>query len=74
LEEKQSLKFSTKQVVNKTAAIAAQLAKCILLHANLRTTAAPSRSSTNKNFIFIAYLTSWHSSIFGYKLRIYKIR
>jgi len=53
--------------MNKTAASAAQFAKCILLHAYSRTTAAPSCARTNK--YFIAYLTSWHNSIFGYKLR-----
>jgi len=37
--------------VNKTAASAAQLAKCILLHAYSRTTAVSSCASTNKNFI-----------------------
>jgi len=47
--------------VNKTAASAAQLQNCILLHAYSRTSvAAPSCASTN---------TSWHNSIFGYKLR-----
>jgi len=35
--------------VNKTAASATQLAKCILLHANSCTNAAPSCISTNKN-------------------------
>jgi len=39
--------------VNKTAASAAQLATCILLHAYARTTAAPSCTSTNKNFIYL---------------------
>jgi len=39
------------KVVNKTAASAAQLAKCILLHAYSRTTAALSCARTNKNFI-----------------------
>jgi len=34
--------------VNKTAASAAQLAKCILLHACI---AAPSFASSNKNFL-----------------------
>jgi len=34
--EIQSLKFLVKVLVNKTAASAAQLAKCILLHAYLR--------------------------------------
>jgi len=37
--KEQSLKFSVK-VVSKTAASAAQLAKCILLHAYSRTTAS----------------------------------
>jgi len=38
--------------VNKTAACAAQLAKCIFgLHAYSRTTVAPNCASTNKNFI-----------------------
>jgi len=34
--------------VNKTAARAAQFAKCVLLHANSLTTAAPSYASTKK--------------------------
>jgi len=38
--------------VNKTAAIAAQSAKCILLHASARTTVAPS-CARNKNFILL---------------------
>jgi len=50
--------------VNKTTASAAQLEKCVLLHTYSRTTAAP---ITNKNII--AYLTSWHNNILGYKLR-----
>jgi len=38
--------------VKKTAASAAQLAKCILLlHASARITVAPSCARTNKNFI-----------------------
>jgi len=37
--------------VNKTTASTAQLAKCILLHAYSRTTAAHSSARTNKNFI-----------------------
>jgi len=44
--------------VNKTAAIAAQLAKCILLHAYYIQLLTPSCASTNKNFI--ANLASWH--------------
>jgi len=35
--------------VNKTAANAAQLAKCILLHVSARTAVAPSCVRTNKN-------------------------
>jgi len=49
--EEQSLKFSTK-VLNETAAIATQFAKCILLHAYSRTIAAPSCTRKNKNFIY----------------------
>jgi len=49
------------ETVNKTAASAAPLAKCILLHASACTTVASSCARTNKNFI--AYLTSWNSSI-----------
>jgi len=37
--------------VNKTAASARQLAKCILLHTYSRTTAARSCTNTNKNFM-----------------------
>jgi len=52
--------------MNKTAANAAQFAKCIyssfmLIHVQLL---ASSCARTNKNFI--AYLTSWHNSNFGY--------
>jgi len=39
--------------VNKTAASAAQLAKCILLHASARTTVASSCARTNKKFMFL---------------------
>jgi len=48
--EEQSLKFSF-NVVNKTAASAAQLAKCILLHAYSCTTASSRLHRTKKNFI-----------------------
>jgi len=54
--------------LNKIAASAAQLANCILLHAYSHTNAAPSCASTSKK-LYVAYLTSWHNSIFGYKLR-----
>jgi len=37
--------------MNKTAASATQLSKCILLHAYSRATAAPSCASTYKNFL-----------------------
>jgi len=40
-----------KHVVNKTAASDAQFAKCVLLHAYSRATAATSCASTSKNFI-----------------------
>jgi len=50
--------------VNKTVASAAQLAKCILLHAYSRTKAVPCCARTNKNFMSdVAYLTSWHNNI-----------
>jgi len=39
--------------VNKTAASAAQLAKCILLHASVHTTVALSCARTNKNFLLL---------------------
>jgi len=39
--------------VKKTAASAALLTKCILLHAYSHTTAAPNCASTNKNFLYI---------------------
>jgi len=40
--------------VNKTAASATPLAKCILLHASsARTTVAPSCTRMNKNFILL---------------------
>jgi len=39
--------------MNKTAASATQLAKCILLHVSVRTTVAPSCARTNKNFILL---------------------
>jgi len=53
--------------VNKTAASAAQLAKCTLFHAYLRTTAS-SQVRENKQMLN-SWFNSWHSSIFGYKLR-----
>jgi len=48
--EEQSLKFSIK-VVDKLAASATQLAKCILLHAYSGSAAVFSCASTNKNFM-----------------------
>jgi len=39
--------------VNKTAASATQLAKCILLHTSACTNVAPSCARTNKNFILL---------------------
>jgi len=56
--------------MNKTAASAVQLAElrvhfasCLLMYIN-----CSSQLCENK-WNFIAYLTSWHNSIFGYKLR-----
>jgi len=51
--------------VNKTAASAAPLAKCILLHASSRC----SQLRENRQKLHIAYLTNWNNNIFGYKLR-----
>jgi len=65
--EEQNLKFSIKVLMNKTAASVAQLTKCILLHAYSRTTFSSQLRENKKNFI--AYLTSWHNSNLGYKLR-----
>jgi len=55
--------------VNKTAASAAPLAKCILLHASAHTNNCSSQLRKNKQKLYIAYLTSWNNSIFGCKLR-----
>jgi len=55
--------------MNKTAASAAPLAKCILLHASARTYNCSSQLRENKQKLYIAYLTSWNNGIFGYKLR-----
>jgi len=51
--------------MDKTAASAAQLGKCIML-IDIQLLAL-SCARTNKHFL--AYLTSWHNSIIGYKLR-----
>jgi len=53
--------------VNKIASSAAQLAKCILLHAYSRTTAS-FQLHDNKQKIYSLF-NNWHNSIFGYKLR-----
>jgi len=56
--------------VIKTAASAAQLAKCILLQLIHVQLLAPSCAKTNKNFIqLINKMAYWHNSNFGYKLR-----
>jgi len=52
MSKEQSLKFWVK-VANQTAVSAAQLAKCILLHASAHTTVAPSCERTSKNFILL---------------------
>jgi len=49
--------------VNKTAASAAQFAKCILLYVYSRTTAS-SQLHKHKQKPYVAYLPSWHYSIF----------
>jgi len=46
--------------VNKTAASAAQSAKCILLLAYSRTTLVSSCARANNNLI--QFLTNWHNS------------
>jgi len=53
--------------VNKTAATAAQSAKCILLHVYSRTTAG-SQLRENKQTLN-SWFNSWHNSILSYKLR-----
>jgi len=53
--------------MNKTAASAAQLAMYILLHAYSRTTVSFQLRENKQKFH--GYLTSWHYSSFGYKLR-----
>jgi len=52
--------------VNKTAAGAEQLAKCILFHAYSRTTASPQLRKSKQ--ILNSRFNSWHNSIFGYEL------
>jgi len=54
--------------VNKTATSASKLARCILIHAYTHVQLASSRMREKKRN-FMAYLTSWHNSIFGSKLR-----
>jgi len=52
--------------VNKTAESATQLAKfasCLFMYN------CSSQLREHKQKLHIAYLTSWHNSIFGYKLR-----
>jgi len=49
--------------VNKAAASAAQLAKCILLHAYSHTTAS-AQLRENKQ-ILNSWFNSWHNSIVG---------
>jgi len=66
LADEQSLKVLIK-VMYKTAASAAQFAKCLLLHTYLHTTVTRSCMSTNK--LHIAYLISWHNSIFGFIIK-----
>jgi len=49
--------------VNKIAASAAQLTKCILLHAYSRTTASSQPRENGQ--ILNSWFNSWHNSIFG---------
>jgi len=57
--------------VNNTAASAAKLAKCILLRACSHIIASSQLCENKQNLHkLITYLTSWHNSIFGEKLRI----
>jgi len=55
--------------VNKTAASAAQFAKCILLQAYLRSLQLLVSSCARTKKLRTASLTSWHNKIFCYKLR-----
>jgi len=59
--------------MNKTAASAGQFVKCILLHTYSRKTVARSYTEHKKK-LHIAYLTSWHNGIFGYKLRTIRLK
>jgi len=63
-----TISASAEEQSNKTAANTAQLEMCILLYAYSCTTAS-SQLRENKQKLKIAYLTSWHNSIFGYKLK-----
>jgi len=54
--------------VNKTAISATQLAKRILLYTYSCTTAS-FQLCKKKQKTSDSFLTSWHNSIFGYKLR-----
>jgi len=67
IQPQQKSKISNFQlsIVNKTAASAAQLAKCICFTLIPVQLLASSCASINKNYI--ANLTSWHNSIFDYK-------
>jgi len=47
--------------VHKTAASAAQLANCILLHAYSRTTAAPSKLRELKQKLHMVYSRNWYN-------------
>jgi len=58
--EEQSSNFQLTYNEKTAAASAAQLTKCILLHAYSRTTASSQLRENKQNFI--AYLTSWQTS------------
>jgi len=56
--------------LKKSAVSATQLAKCILLHPYSHTMQLPeSQLHEHKQNLHAANLTSWHNSIFGYKLK-----
>jgi len=55
--------------VNKTAASATQFVKYVLLHAYSPITCSSQMMREQKQKLYIADLTSWHNSIFGYNLR-----
>jgi len=64
-KEEQSLKFLIK-VVKKTAAIKCRTIRKMHFASHLFTYNCSSQLREHKQKLYIAYLTSWHNSIFGY--------